>query len=119
MLDRYPHDLPEIKGKSTWLVLATGSSINAIKSAKYYVENLANVRVTVEEPFHFQHYEKVDVATDLVLGVSQSGDSTSTINAGRADAIASKLVPTMVIGRAGNPGHSESVVGTGFRGLCP
>ncbi|MCE0844519.1 SIS domain-containing protein [Buttiauxella sp. A2-C1_F] len=81
MLDRYPHDLPEIKGKSTWLVLATGSSINAIKSAKYYVENLANVRVTVEEPFHFQHYEKMDVATDLVLGVSQSGESTSTINA--------------------------------------
>ncbi|MGB3255019.1 SIS domain-containing protein [Buttiauxella gaviniae] len=81
MLDRYPHDLPEIKGKSTWLVLATGSSINAIKSAKYYVENLANVRVTVEEPFHFQHYEKMDTATDLVLGVSQSGESTSTINA--------------------------------------
>ncbi|WP_413499525.1 SIS domain-containing protein [Buttiauxella gaviniae] len=81
ILDRYPHDLPEIKGKSTWLVLATGSSINAIKSAKYYVENLANVRVTVEEPFHFQHYEKMDTATDLVLGVSQSGESTSTINA--------------------------------------
>lgn len=81
MLDRYPHDLPEIKGKGTWLVLATGSSINAIKSAKYYVENLANVRITVEEPFHFQHYEKMDTATDLVLGVSQSGESTSTINA--------------------------------------
>ena len=81
MLDRYPHDLPEIKGKNTWLVLATGSSINAIKSAKYYVENLANVRVTVEEPFHFQYYEKMDTATDLVLGVSQSGESTSTINA--------------------------------------
>lgn len=81
MLDGYPHDLPEIKGKGTWLVLATGSSINAIKSAKYYVENLANVRVTVEEPFHFQHYEKMDTATDLVLGVSQSGESTSTINA--------------------------------------
>jgi glucoselysine-6-phosphate deglycase len=81
MLERYPHDLPEIKGKDTWLVLATGSSINAIKSAKYYVENLAKVRVTVEEPFHFQHYEKIDVSTDLVLGVSQSGESTSTINA--------------------------------------
>lgn len=81
MLDRYPHDLPEIKGKGSWLVLATGSSINAIKSAKYYVENLANVRVTVEEPFHFQHYEKMDASTDLVLGVSQSGESTSTINA--------------------------------------
>lgn len=81
MLDGYPHDLPEIKGKGTWLVLATGSSINAIKSAKYYVENLANVRVTVEEPFHFQHYEKMDTAADLVLGVSQSGESTSTINA--------------------------------------
>jgi len=81
MLDRYPHDLPNIDGKKNWLVLATGSSINAIKSAKYYVEKLADVRITVEEPFHFQHYEKFDVNTDLVLGVSQSGESTSTINA--------------------------------------
>lgn len=81
MLTRYPSDLPAVCDKKNWLVLATGSSINAIKSAKYYVEKLANVRITVEEPFHFHHYEKFDANTDLVIGVSQSGESTSTINA--------------------------------------
>ncbi|WP_395489968.1 SIS domain-containing protein [Cedecea davisae] len=81
MIARYPSDLPVLNGQKNWLVLATGSSINAIKSAKYYVEKLADVRITVEEPFHFQHYEKFAETTDLVIGVSQSGESTSTINA--------------------------------------
>lgn len=81
MLSRYPSDLPAVDEQKNWLVLATGSSINAIRSAKYYVEKLANVRITVEEPFHFHHYEKFDVSSDLVIGVSQSGESTSTINA--------------------------------------
>lgn len=81
ILSRYPHDLPAIKEAKNWLVLATGSSINAIMGAKYYVEKLADVRVTVAEPFHFQHYEKFDESTGLVIGVSQSGESTSTISA--------------------------------------
>ncbi|SQA98908.1 Uncharacterised protein [Cedecea neteri] len=69
MIARYPSDLPVLQGQKEWLVLATGSSINAIKSAKYYVEKLADVRITVKEPFHFQHYEKFSETADLVLGV--------------------------------------------------
>ena len=64
MLSRYPSDLPVLGGQKEWLVLATGSSINAIKSAKYYVEKLADVRIAVEEPFHFQHYEKFSEAVN-------------------------------------------------------
>lgn len=64
-----------------WLVLGTGSSINAIRSAKLYMEKTAGVRVQVEEPYNYAQYETVSPTTDLVIGVSQSGQSTATIDA--------------------------------------
>lgn len=81
IISRYPNDLPVINDPSNWLVMATGSSINAIVSAKYYVEKLTGIRINVTEPFHFQHYEKFDNSVRVVIGVSQSGESTSTLNA--------------------------------------
>ncbi|TBL73406.1 SIS domain-containing protein [Obesumbacterium proteus] len=81
ILQHYPAALPSIAHKKEWLILATGSSINAAKSAKHYIEHIANTRITIEEPFNYQHYEKHNPAVDLVIGVSQSGESTSTINA--------------------------------------
>lgn len=69
------------KGAKEWLILATGSSINAAQSAKYYIENLADVRITIQEPFNHLYYEKLPMQLDLVLGISQSGQSTSTISA--------------------------------------
>ncbi|MDB6273709.1 sugar isomerase, partial [Listeria monocytogenes] len=45
-------------GAKEWLILATGSSLNAAQSAKYYIENLADVRITIEEPFNHLYYEK-------------------------------------------------------------
>ncbi|MBC1285882.1 SIS domain-containing protein [Listeria booriae] len=81
ILEQYPTNLPaKLTGKE-WLVLATGSSLNAIKSAKYYMEHVADLRITVEEPFNYRYYEKISPHTDLVIGVSQSGESTSTIEA--------------------------------------
>jgi glucoselysine-6-phosphate deglycase len=62
------------------LILATGSSLNAALSAKYFMEKYAEVNVTIEEPFNFQHYGRFDEQTDLILAISQSGKSTSTIN---------------------------------------
>ncbi|CAM3869903.1 SIS domain-containing protein [Rahnella bruchi] len=81
IISRYPNDLPVITDPANWLVMATGSSINAILSAKFYVEKLTGVRISVVEPFHFQHYEKFDESVRIVIGVSQSGESTSTLNA--------------------------------------
>lgn len=66
---------------ANWLVLGTGSSINAAKSAKYYIEKTAEVKLAIEEPYHFTHYEKIDPQLQVVLGISQSGQSTSTIEA--------------------------------------
>ncbi|ALS01406.1 glucosamine-fructose-6-phosphate aminotransferase [Enterococcus silesiacus] len=63
------------------LILATGSSYNACLSAKYYIEETAPVYVQIEEPFNFLHYGKIDPKIDLIIAVSQSGKSTSTIQA--------------------------------------
>lgn len=67
--------------KADWLVFATGSSINAALSAKYFIERLADVRIDIREPFHFTNYESFSPYTDLVVAISQSGQSTSTIGA--------------------------------------
>lgn len=68
-------------GSQHWLVLATGSSYNAALSAKYYIERITNVRIDLAQPFHYQHYEQVDPTIDYVVGVSQSGQSTATVDA--------------------------------------
>lgn len=85
ILSAYPGNVAafaELAGtKANWLVFATGSSINAALSAKYFIERLADVRIDIREPFHFEHYESFSPYTDLVLGISQSGQSTSTIGA--------------------------------------
>jgi glucoselysine-6-phosphate deglycase len=74
-LQQYP------SGSKHWLILATGSSYNAALSAKYYIERLTNVRISLAQPFHYQHYEQVDPTIDYVVGVSQSGQSTATVDA--------------------------------------
>ncbi|BAX65789.1 hypothetical protein C5L17_001461 [Latilactobacillus sakei subsp. sakei] len=80
MLNHYPNNIPTIDGRE-WLLLATGSSINAAYSAKYYIEHLTDVIIEIEEPFKFHYYEKLRPAIDVVIGISQSGESTSTIDA--------------------------------------
>ncbi|AUB53629.1 MULTISPECIES: SIS domain-containing protein [Enterococcus] len=63
------------------LILATGSSSNACLAAKYAMEKLAGITVTIEEPYHFNHYGHLSKEIETVLAVSQSGKSTSTIDA--------------------------------------
>jgi len=63
------------------MILATGSSHNAVLCAKYYFETHFGMLVEIKEPYNFSHYERVDPATDLVIAVSQSGKSASTLDA--------------------------------------
>lgn len=93
ILKSYPDNCPVIKGND-WLVLATGSSINAAYSAKYYIENILDVYLRIEEPFKFHYYEKLKAETDNVIGISQSGESTSTIDALKA---IEKMKPELTI----------------------
>lgn len=54
--------------------------MNAAFASKYFIETVSDALVTIEEPYNYLYYEKVDSELDLVLVVSQSGTSTSTIN---------------------------------------
>lgn len=86
ILKSYPQNVESvvngIQDKSEeWLVLGTGSSINAARSAKYYIEKCAKVRIDIQEPYNYCNYETINPHLDLVLGISQSGQSTSTIEA--------------------------------------
>lgn len=84
ILANYPQQfssMPDLTSKKEWLILGTGSSINAAQSAKHYIQRTADLRIDIQEPFNFQHYERINPQLDLVLGISQSGQSTSTIDA--------------------------------------
>ena len=65
------------------LILATGSSINAANTAKYFLQDILEAKIYIEEPSIFYDYEKIDLEIDLIIVISQSGKSASTINATR------------------------------------
>ena len=86
ILDNYPNNIDDVtnhinNNNLEWLILGTGSSINAAKSAKYYIEKKAKVRIDIQEPYNYRNYETINPNTQLVFGISQSGQSTSTIEA--------------------------------------
>ncbi|MCR8660393.1 SIS domain-containing protein [Paenibacillus sp. T3-5-0-4] len=85
ILSQYPSNVDEIArqalGRKHWILLATGSSINAAQSARYYVEKMTGAILDVREPFHFTNYDRLSDHIDYIVGVSQSGQSTSTIGA--------------------------------------
>ena len=63
------------------LVLATGSSMNAAQTTKYFLEDILDCFIEIKEPFNFYNYEKIDNDLDLVITITQSGKSSSTIEA--------------------------------------
>ncbi|WP_430596495.1 SIS domain-containing protein [Enterococcus sp. DIV0175] len=85
VLEAYPKNIDtalfQLPDFDDILILGTGSSINAALSARCYLEKMTNKTVTIQEPFNFQHYAHKVNHPQLVLGISQSGQSTSTIDA--------------------------------------
>lgn len=69
------------KGNKKWLIIATGSSLNAVLSSKYYIQKISGITIDIIEPFTFINYEELDKDIDMVLAISQSGKSASTIEA--------------------------------------
>lgn len=63
------------------LVLATGSSSNAVSAMRLYAERVTGVPVTVIEPTLFTQYGTAYADVDLVVAVSQRGTSSSTLEA--------------------------------------
>lgn len=82
ILNKYAaKETSEYSGIKNLLILATGSSYNACLAAKATMEKIANISITIEEPYNFHHYGKLSDSIDTVLAVSQSGKSASTIDA--------------------------------------
>lgn len=82
ILDNYDFSWDtQLAEMNTVTILATGSSYNACLSAKLAFETLADVTITIEEPYNFKHYGRLIKGTDTIIGVSQSGKSASTIDA--------------------------------------
>lgn len=65
------------------LVLATGSSSNAVSAMRLYAERVAGIPVTVVEPTLYTQYGTRYADFDLVVAVSQRGTSSSTLEAAR------------------------------------
>lgn len=86
VLAAYPQQLDAVLAQAPltsnhWLILATGSSINAAQSAKLYIQKTADIQVDIEEPYNYANYGRINPDIDLVIGISQSGQSTATVDA--------------------------------------
>lgn len=71
----------EMKNIKRVLILATGSSMNAAQTTKYFLEDILEWFIEIKEPFNFYNYEKIDNDLDLVVAITQSGKSSSTVEA--------------------------------------
>ena len=73
--------LTKSKNYSRWIVLATGSSANAVECSKYYVENMLKINIEIKMPSVFSNYNRNFEKDALYIGVTQGGHSYSTIEA--------------------------------------
>ncbi|MDD3173706.1 MAG: SIS domain-containing protein [Herbinix sp.] len=60
-------------------VMGSGTSYHAVLAAKAYLEEILNMKVFAMYPTHFERSEKIFNKNTLVIGVSQSGQSLSTV----------------------------------------
>lgn len=81
ILNEFDFESESLATTKNLLILATGSSYNACLAAKVYMESIAPIYVDIQEPYNFRKYGKLNPIVDNVLAVSQSGKSTSTIDA--------------------------------------
>ncbi|HEV7701952.1 MAG TPA: glutamine--fructose-6-phosphate transaminase (isomerizing) [Candidatus Paceibacterota bacterium] len=63
------------------IILACGTSWHAGLTAKYFFEELANVPVSVEYASEFRYRNPVIYADDVVIAISQSGETADTLAA--------------------------------------
>jgi glucoselysine-6-phosphate deglycase len=63
------------------IFVASGTSYNAAMSAKYFMEQVLGIEIDVKYPYSFAHYDHIFEKHSLVIGISQGGKSTATIDA--------------------------------------
>src|SRR5690606_38989159 len=73
----------ELKNISSIKVVACGTSWHAGLAGKYMLEKLARVPVEVDYASEFRYRDPVLKETDLIVAISQSGETADTIAAMR------------------------------------
>ncbi len=64
------------------LLTASGTSNNSCITAKYFMEKMLGIPCVISTSYDFAHYETIFYPeTDLVVAVTQEGESTNTIDA--------------------------------------
>tara|TARA_B100002019_G_scaffold291249_1_gene310885 strand:+ start:2012 stop:3859 length:1848 start_codon:yes stop_codon:yes gene_type:complete len=63
-------------------IIACGTSWNAAQIGKYYIEEFCNKKVSVEYASEFRYSDKKNIKPeDIVIGISQSGETADTLEA--------------------------------------
>lgn len=71
---------PEVfAGVDSVLILACGTSYHSGLVARYWIEQLAGVRCTVEIASEYRYRVSVSAPTQLVIAISQSGETADTL----------------------------------------
>ncbi|WP_416243270.1 glutamine--fructose-6-phosphate transaminase (isomerizing) [Azospira sp. APE16] len=68
-------------GASSVLILACGTSSHAGMAARYWLEAVAGIPCTVETASEYRYRESVPQADQLVIAISQSGETADTLAA--------------------------------------
>ncbi|WP_242945766.1 SIS domain-containing protein [Anaerobranca gottschalkii] len=63
------------------IVVGSGSSYNAIMASKHFLQKILGIEVKIHFPYSFNCYEQVFSNNSLIIGISQTGSSTETVNA--------------------------------------
>ncbi len=70
-----------LRGTESVLILAAGTSYYAGLTAKYWIEGLAGVPVSVEIASEYRYRESVANPKQLIITISQSGETLDTLDA--------------------------------------
>ncbi len=63
------------------IILACGSSLNAATFGKYIIEKFCKIPVIVEQASEFKYRDPIIYKEDIVIGISQSGETADTLGA--------------------------------------
>lgn len=93
VLDEVKLTKEEIKNLRRIEIIACGTSLHAAMVAKYILEAFTNIPVDVEASSEYIYRKTVTDANTLVIGISQSGETSDTITAIRqAKAVGSHVL---------------------------
>lgn len=85
----------DMRGIRQIIIVACGSSYHVGMAAQYVIEDLADIEVRVELASEFRYRKNILKADDLVIFISQSGETADTLAALRA--VKEKGIKTLAI----------------------